>query len=126
MGGGDKTIVIPHLPLSGTQSAVFMDHLLNLTFSALPRTHVMLASIVGSGSLYGGGQHKSFNEKLPEFVKTYSDKGFGITFVDMEKDSGIGENCDSENCCFDYIHPNIRGYEKMGKVWFDALSKTFG
>lgn len=126
MGFGDKAIAVPHVPLSGIQSAVYMDHLLNLTFTALPHTHVMLASIIGSGSWYGGSQHKSYNEKLLELSTSYAAKGFSITFVDMEQESGIGESCDPVNCCFDRIHPSIAGYERMAKVWFNHLSSVFG
>jgi len=39
----------------------------------------------------------------------------------MEKESGIGQHCDSNNCCPAAIHPNDTGYRLMADVWFKHI-----
>ena len=53
---------------NGTASAGRMDLLLNATFAELPRTWVLLASLIGSVSQYGGKRHAAYNAALPELA----------------------------------------------------------
>ena len=53
-------------PVATAQDAAErMRVLLNNTFAALPRVHVVLASLIGATKHYGGSKHAEFNALLP-------------------------------------------------------------
>lgn len=103
-------------------SALRMDLMLNDTFTALPNTHVFLASITSSVYATGGWKHAQFNKLLQSLMNKYATKNFKITFVDMAVKTGL---CSSEGFCPDHVHPQGVGYEKMAQVWFEALSASY-
>lgn len=97
--------------------------LLNVTFRSLPKVRLLLATIIGSSKVaYGGGKHKEYNAGVEQFVVDYKGKGFTIELVDMAKESGLGQYCDSGNCCLPGIHPTGKGYDLMAPVWYKHLT----
>ena len=110
---------------TGEATATRMRSFLNHTFRALPKTRIMLASVIGAGADYGGLAHAAYNAALPGIAADFAAANCAITFVDMARLSGIGPFCDDANCCPLLIHPTLVGYEKMASVWHNAL-KTSG
>lgn len=105
-------------------AAARMRSLLNRTFVALPRVHVILASIIGATSGYGGHQHAAFNAQLPLLVNEFSALNRSIEFLDMAGAAGLGASCDGGHdqlCCPLHIHPNDKGYAAMASVWQRSL-----
>lgn len=105
------------------ESAKRMDLMLSEIFKSQPKTHIFLASIIATSAFYGGKNHAEFNAALQVFVSDYTKKGFLITFVDMDTQTGL---CSSDMCCPDDIHPLNEGYAKMAQVWYKALKSAFG
>jgi lysophospholipase L1-like esterase len=125
--GAKPSVVLLHLGTndlaggSADRAAAQMDKLLHALFADLPRTHVLVASIIGTKAAWGGAKHAAFNALLPSLARTYAAKGFLISFVDMARESGIAPMCDDAvNCCPFAVHPNDEGYRKMAAVWFNA------
>ena len=116
LGGVAEPVATP------ADAAMRMRALLNATYAALPRVHVVLASIIGSTSKYGGAQHAAFNALLPAVAASFSAAGHSIEFLDMAQLSGIGSDC-NHGCCPVRIHPNDQGYRAMAGAWLPALQK---
>ena len=109
---------------SARDAAERMRALLNSTFAALPRVHVVLASLIGATKHYGGSKHAEFNALLPNITADFIAAGWSIEFLDMAVMSGLGDNCDAKGACCPYnIHPNDLGYAAMARVWKDALAR---
>lgn len=58
----------------------------------------------------------------------YPDK---IEMVDMENGAGLDYEIDGsspydDGDMYDYLHPNVSGYEKMAQAWFDSLAGRLG
>ena len=109
---------------TGAAAAARMRAFLNHTLEALPRAHVLLASVIGSVATYGGLSHAAYNKQLPGIAADFAARGFQVDFVDMASESGIGAYCDPSNCCPLAIHPNLVGYQKMAGVWHAHLEKV--
>ena len=116
LGGVARPVATP------ADAAARMRVLLNATYAALPRVHVVLASIIGSTPKYGGAQHAAFNALLPAVAASFGVAGFSIEFLDMAQLSGIGSDCD-HGCCPVRIHPNDQGYRDMAAAWLPTLRK---
>jgi lysophospholipase L1-like esterase len=58
-----------------------------------------------------------FNENLKELVGIRIRNGDNLTLVDMAGRAGLTGADYSDNA-----HPNENGYQKMAKVWFDAIT----
>lgn len=101
-----------------------MSDLLDTIFEALPQVRVLLSTLIGSGKMYAGSKHAEYNDGLKTMAQTEQQNGRQITLVDMATESGIGEFCDSENCCMGGIHPNAQGYDLMADVWHAHLTAT--
>ena len=109
-------------PVANSDAAVArMNALLNDTFVALPNVTVLLASLIGSTDAYGGQLHAKYNAALPSLASLHRRKGENVVFVDMAKESAIGTKCDAADCCPVHIHPNDKGYRKMGSVWQKSI-----
>lgn len=118
-----------NLGLLGMQSAeVALGHmgdLLNTTFTLLPNTRLLLATLIGSSRItYGGLKHAAYNTGIKNFVTKYAALGRNIELVDMDQESHIGKYCEHKDCCPAGIHPNDIGYAAMAKVWYKHLTKT--
>lgn len=99
-----------------------METLLELIFNELPNTRLMLSTLIGSATGYGGQQHLPYNEGLRAFVKKYASAGHQIELVDMATETAIGESgCNPDYCCPAGIHPTIEGYPLLAQVWHDHL-----
>lgn len=127
----DPDVILLHLGTNnmgiGLQSAEtaigHMSDLLNSTFTRLPNVRLLLSTLIGSNRItYGGLKHAAYNNGIRNFVKEYAGKGRNIELVDMESESGIGQYCDSTNCCPVGIHPNDVGYAHMAEVWHKHLT----
>jgi len=102
-----------------------MESLLNTTFGSLPHVRLLLSTLIGSSATnYDGKKHAEYNVGIKEFAKRYAALGRNIELVDMDKESGIGQYCDSTNCCPTGIHPNDIGYKLVGDVWYTHLTST--
>jgi lysophospholipase L1-like esterase len=99
-----------------------MSDLLDTIFEALPKVRVLLSTLIGSGKDYAGLKHAEYNEGLKTMVQAQQQNERHVTLVDMATESGIGEFCDSKNCCFAGIHPNAQGYDLMADVWHAHLT----
>lgn len=110
----------------GMQSAAtalgHMTELLDTIFDGLPQVRLFLSTIIGSGKKYGGDKHAEYNEGLKTMAQAQQENGRQVTLVDMATESGLGEFCDSGNCCIAGIHPNAQGYEMMVNVWHAHLT----
>jgi len=99
-----------------------MQSLLEDIFTELPNVRMLLSTIIGSSTGYGGKQHLPFNEGIRDFVSTYSAAGRNIELVDMARESAIGEDgCNPAYCCPAGIHPTGEGYGLMADVWYKHL-----
>lgn len=108
--------------LQNTTTALgHMSSLLSTTFDELPKVRLLLSTLIGAGKDYGGGKHAEFNDGLKALASQLKAAGRNIELVDMAVESGIGANCDSENCCPFGIHPNAKGYDLMAGVWHSHL-----
>lgn len=111
--------------LQSAQAALgHMTDLLNHTFTALPNVQLYLSTLIGAGNSYGGAKHAEYNAGLKSLAASLNEAGFSVKIVDMAVESGIGESCDSENCCVAMIHPNSKGYDLMADVWYNHLVGT--
>lgn len=106
-----------------------MGALLQTMFTKLPDVHLLLSTLIGTHDYYGGGRHKEYNVGLRELAASYRKTGYDVDLVDMDAESGIGERCDSENCCdgplMEDIHPNQQGYDRMADVWHKHLTTRY-
>jgi len=87
----------------------------------VPRTRLLLATIIGSSRIYGGGKHEAYNNLIRQMDGTDP----RIQIVDLDRESGIGQFCDPTNCCWllpPGVHPNYRGYRLMANVWYEHLT----
>jgi lysophospholipase L1-like esterase len=78
-----------------------------------PNALVVVASIIPFPS--GAAAVTTFNKAVPGVVKTRTDAGKHVIYVDMFAaltTSDLGS---------DQIHPNEGGYEKMAVVWYNAI-----
>jgi hypothetical protein len=104
-----------------------MDHLLNLTFSAVPTTHVFLASILYMPE-YNQKCALSFNAMLPDLVKRHASYGHTISYVPMAEETGLcaqkGGAVDAM-CCKLRVHPNSAGYLRMASVFSLAVLREY-
>ncbi len=101
--------------------AAKLDALVGQIFTALPTTHIYLASLIGRG---GSAQDfmLDYNGYIPGIVSKYQGLGDDITFVDMYNLSGLYyPNTQYFTMGADKLHPNATGYDRMAGVWFDAL-----
>jgi len=99
-----------------------MKILLDVIFDGVPNVRLLLSTIIGSATLYGGLQHLPFNEGIRDFVTTYAAAGHNIELVDMARESAIGEKgCNPDYCCPAGIHPTGEGYPLMAEVWYNHL-----
>jgi lysophospholipase L1-like esterase len=116
-----------NLGIGGQSAAEAVGHMRTLmtTISTnLPSTRLMLSTLIGSSTLYGGGKHAEFNEGLKGLATEFGRTGFNVEIVDMATESGIGEYCDPIYCCWFLppgVHPNAAGYKKMAEVWYNHL-----
>jgi len=60
-----------------------------------------------------------FNSEIPAIIEKYTNMGFAVYLVDMNKETGLINTDYSDN-----IHLNAAGYKKMADVWYDAFSKN--
>jgi len=107
------------------QAPAALDHmksLLDSIFAELPNVRLLLSTIIGSATAYGGAQHLPFNVGIRDFVTTYAAAGRNIELVDMARESAIGESgCNPDYCCPAGIHPTGVGYENMAEVWYNHI-----
>ena len=78
-----------------------------------PNALVVVSSIIPFPS--GAAAVDTFNKAVPGVVKTRTDAGKHVIYVDMFaalKTSDLGS---------DMVHPNEGGYEKMAVVWYNAI-----
>lgn len=68
-------------------------------------------------SRYNG---KGLNTLLPSIVKSFSDQGYEIYFVDMRNESGLSKD---EGDFADGTHPGDRGQAKMAQVWYNHIAE---
>ena len=88
--------------------------------AALLHVHIILASIIGATSKYGGHQHAAYNELLPALVNEFTGRGRSTEFADMSGSAGFGTSCDvghDQLCCPFHVHFNDKGYAAMARVW---------
>lgn len=103
-----------------------MRSLLETIFAELPNVRLLLSTLIGSATAYGGLQHLPFNEGIRDFVKTYAAAGRNIELVDMARESAIGEKgCNPDYCCPMGIHPTGDGYALMADVWYNHIVGQF-
>ena len=112
----------------GSGTAKRVNTLIDSIFTAIPHTHIMLASIIAmpvNCHFYCQGNctahptanltaiEENFNARLPAIAKTYNGR---VTFVDMKEESAL---ClpDCTGLCPPHLHPNAIGYAKMAEVW---------
>jgi len=99
-----------------------MKTLLDVIVEELPKTRLMLSTLIGSSAGYGGKQHLPFNEGIRAFVTEYAAAGHNIELVDMARESAIGEDgCNPAYCCPAGIHPTGKGYPLLAEVWYNHL-----
>ena len=68
---------------------------------------------------------KSYNQKVSAMVKTRVEAGDLIELVDMQDGAGlIYTNTAVGGDMADHLHPNTNGYNKMARVWFNAIMNT--
>lgn len=63
---------------------------------------------------------EGFNHNLEKLVTNRWKKGDRLTLVDMYRGAHLNDNDYSDS-----THPNSSGYQKMAKVWFDALMTPY-
>jgi lysophospholipase L1-like esterase len=99
-----------------------MQSLLDTIFAELPNVRLLLSTLIGASTAYGGLQHIPYNEGIRNFTTTYAAAGRHIELVDMAVESAIGENgCNPDYCCPAGIHPTGDGYALMADVWYNHL-----
>lgn len=69
----------------------------------------------------------TYNNNVRAMAEKRVQDGDNIVFVDMQAGAGIIYKVAAENSgptegdMMDNLHPNMKGYDKMAQVWFDAL-----
>ncbi len=116
--------------ISAEQTVKNIDELLvNELYKMYPGVHIFLANPPPC-RVYGGGETLLINDNvmktfLPayrEYVEQKKAAGYKIDFVEMTTETtGIVW---SDFTAEDFCHPLPDGYEKIAKVWYDAIKDT--
>ena len=92
------------------QPAELLPSLLDEIIAACPDALLVVAQIIP----YNGVE--SYNAAIPEIVQQKAQAGAHIMMVDQYTDFPNSELADG-------VHPNEAGYERMARVWYDAVSE---
>lgn len=97
---------------------------------------VLVANLVNTASILPGDSlsqiYTEFNRLLKGIIDRRRDRTplpDDVRLVDMEKGAGIDYRVDNrapfdDGDIYNYYSPNDNGFDKMAKVWFDALKGT--
>jgi lysophospholipase L1-like esterase len=92
-----------------------LDSLLDRIVMNAPDALIVVATIT---PLSRGGQAvQAYNAAIPAVIDARADAGEHVLLVDMFKDFPTTELGDG-------VHPNRQGYERMARVWYEAISST--
>jgi len=80
-----------------------------------PDTDLLVASVTPLDDSLANQRVMAFNAEIPGLVDAYARRGRRVYFVDMNWALSLADLGDG-------IHPNAVGYDKMARVWYDALS----
>jgi lysophospholipase L1-like esterase len=78
----------------------------------LPNSLLVVSNIIPLSS--GSGAVNTYNAAVPGVVKSFSDMGKHVLFVDQFKGFPTSELGDG-------VHPNQAGYTRMAGVWYEAI-----
>ncbi|NDK55866.1 Ig-like domain-containing protein [Pontibacter fetidus] len=68
---------------------------------------------------WGAYYTAKYNEDLVKLANSRIANGDRIVLVDMADDAGIVYNQNAD--MYDFLHPNLNGYNKMARVWFGPV-----
>lgn len=93
-----------------------LGNLIDTLTEHFPNTQILVSSITPiDASVHGNtraDKAKNFNRLIPDIVKNQGKK---VDFVD------VGGSLSVEDLVSDGIHPNAKGYDKLGDAWYNAL-----
>ena len=98
-----------------TRAPSRLNDLIEAIYSHRPNVSLYVASLTPRTDIESAV--KKFNAALPGIVAAHRTKGRKVYFVNMHDALAAGD-------LSDIAHPNARGYEKMAKVWYDALTAS--
>lgn len=93
-----------------------LEHLIDSLLEKAPGVTLIVAQIIYCPLEFMKDRIPVFNEAIPEIVARKAEAGHKIFTVDMSK---IGREGSGD--LTDDLHPNDQGYEKMAKLWYEAL-----
>ena len=88
-----------------------LDALIGKLIAEVPQALIVVAQIT---PLSFGGGVEAYNAALPAIVEARAKKGEHVMLVDMFTGFPTSELGDG-------VHPNQMGYERMARVWYDAI-----
>lgn len=93
-----------------------LEHLIDSLLERAPGVTLIVAQIIHCPQTTFKDRIPVFNEAIPKIVARKAEAGHKILTVDMSKigHEGSGDLADD-------LHPSDQGYEKMAKLWYEAL-----
>lgn len=108
-------VILLHIGSNGERDVEKIGRLLDEIYAASPNSKVLLAQIINFN--VPDAQIVHFNQELANFYHQRGNNGNRLFLVNMEAALSVKD-------MFDKQHPDSHGYNKMARVWFDALTKV--
>lgn len=80
-----------------------------------PQAHLIVASITPIGNAAEEARVEAYNAAIPGVVNAHRALGQNVSFVDMHSFLTKSDLADK-------LHPGVRGYQKMGEAWYEAVT----
>lgn len=98
-----------------------LSHLIDKITGHSPKTELLVSSIAPVDPSVRGenraNKGRQFNALIPDLVDDKVAQGKKVTFVD------VGGSLTVKDLVSDGVHPNAKGYNKMGNRWYNALDE---
>lgn len=96
-----------------SQAPQRLEMLIDEIIETAPNALVAVAQLIPL-NLGGGGGVDNYNAAIPDIVEERANAGKHVIMVDQNSDFPLNELPDN-------VHPNAAGYERMARVWYEAI-----
>ena len=93
-----------------------MNNLIQDLWSMVPKSTIILSTLTPNTEPVAEDCAQRVNRQLKELVRNHQDDSKRIVLADMRGNEGL----ELEDLA-DHVHPNDAGYNKMARLWFEAI-----